>query len=151
MPVVRLEMYIAAPPERCFDLARDTTIHQQSLGHTGERLVAGPAHRLLTLGDTVTWEGRHFGVRQRLTARITRFEPPHRFTDEQVRGAFRRFIHTHEFIPEAGGTRMIDTFDYTAPLGPLGKLADALFLARYMRRLLHRRNLHLKQLAEAEE
>ena len=31
---------------------------------------------------------------------------------------------------------MIDMFDYAAPLGPLGRLAEALFLDRYMRRLL---------------
>ena len=43
---------------------------------------------------------------------------------------------------------MIDVFDYTAPLGLLGRLADALFLRRYMTRLLISRNAYLKQVAE---
>jgi hypothetical protein len=44
---------------------------------------------------------------------------------------------------------MIDTFAYTAPLGPLGRLPDALFLRRYLHRLLHERVLALKHLAES--
>jgi len=149
MPTVRLETYIDAPVERCFDLARDVFAHQQSFEHTGERVVDGPSSGLLELGDTVTWEGTHLGVKQRLTVRITELERPHRFVDVMVRGAFKAFTHVHEFVPRAGGTLMIDTFRYTAPLGLLGRLASALFLQRYMRRLLHGRALHLKQAAEA--
>lgn len=148
MPTIRIEMHINAPVEVCFDLARNVNIHQQSLAHTRERVVAGPTTGLLSLGDTVTWEATHFGIKQRLTARITEFERPHRFVDEMVRGAFKGFVHVHEFVPDSGGTRMIDTFQYSSPLGLLGKLADVLFLYRYMHRLLYRRSLHLKQIAE---
>jgi len=104
---------------------------------------------LLGPGDEVTWEAVHFGVRQRLTARITRFEPPHLFEDEMVRGAFRSFTHTHEFRPVEGGTLMVDTFRYASPLGPLGVLADKLFIERHMRRFLTERAASLKRLAEA--
>ena len=44
---------------------------------------------------------------------------------------------------------MLDTFDYTSPLGPLGRLADILFLRQYMSRLLRRRNAYLKSEAES--
>jgi hypothetical protein len=43
---------------------------------------------------------------------------------------------------------MQDTLDFTAPMGPLGRFAERLFLARYMRSFLVRRNAHLKQIAE---
>jgi len=46
------------------------------------------------------------------------------------------------------GTRMIDTFIYEAPLGVLGKIADVLFLKRYMHKFLLTRNLYIKQAAE---
>lgn len=92
----------------------------------------------------------HFGVRQQLTAKITEMDKPHRFVDEMVKGAFARFYHEHTFMPEAEGTRMTDTFDYTSPCGPLGWLADAWFLERYMRRLLAERNAVVKRLAEEQ-
>jgi ligand-binding SRPBCC domain-containing protein len=149
VPTIRILTPIAAPPALCFDLARDTTIHQRTLAHTGERVVVPPAHNPMQLGDTVTWEASHLGVRQRLTARITHLDPPRSFIDKQVRGAFASFTHIHEFIPAGHGTTMIDTFAYTAPLGPLGYLANLLFLRRYMHRLLRTRALALKHLAES--
>lgn len=47
------------------------------------------------------------------------------------------------------GTEIIDVFDYTSPLGPFGRLADLIFLRRYMTRLLQERNAYLKQVAES--
>lgn len=149
MPVVRIETFIQAPPERCFDLARDVDLHLRSTHRTHERAVAGVTSGFLELGDTVTFEAVHFGVRQRLTARITRFEPPHLFVDEMLSGAFARLVHTHEFLLADGGTLMRDTFDYTSPLGLLGRLADVLFLERYLRHFLRERNDAIKAAAEA--
>jgi ligand-binding SRPBCC domain-containing protein len=65
-----------------------------------------------------------------------------------VRGAFRRFRHEHQFLAVEPGTEMVDIFDYTSPLGPLGRLADRLFLRQYMNRLLRDRNAYLKHVAE---
>ena len=149
MPVIVLRTRVAASPARCFDLARDVELHQRSTAASRERAVAGMTAGLLGAGDEVTWEATHFGVRQRLTSRITEFDPPNRFVDEMVRGAFTRFRHEHQFISVPDGTEMVDIFDYTAPLGPLGRLADGLFLRRYMTALLRERNAYLKRAAES--
>ena len=151
VPLIVVETPIATPPARCFDLARDVSAHVASTSWTRERAVAGKTCGILELGDEVTWEAVHFGVRQRLTAKITRCEPPRIFVDEMVRGAFHSFEHVHEFVPERAGTRMVDRFCYRSPLGPLGLLADALFLERYMRRLLEARALYLKETLERGE
>jgi ligand-binding SRPBCC domain-containing protein len=149
VPVIVLRTRVAAPASLCFDLARDVELHQRSTAASRERAVGGVTSGLLGPGDEVTWEATHFGVRQRLTSRITEFEPPRRFVDEMVRGAFRRFRHEHQFLAVEGGTEMLDTFDYTSPLGPLGRMADILFLRQYMSRLLRRRNAYLKSEAES--
>jgi ligand-binding SRPBCC domain-containing protein len=149
MPVIVLRTLVAAPPARCFDLARDVELHQGSTAASRERAVAGVTAGLLGAGDEVTWEATHFGVRQRLTSRVTEFDPPKRFVDEMVRGAFRRFRHEHQFLSVPDGTDMVDIFDYTSPLGPLGRLADGLFLRRYMTTLLRERNAYLKRAAES--
>src|ERR671910_3348344 len=148
MPVIRIETRIRAPVERCFDLARDPELHERSLEQTGERVVSRTGNGLLGPGDLVTFEARHLGVRQRLTAQITRFERPHLFEDRMVRGAFQAFRHLHAFQPVEDGTLMTDVFAYRAPLGPLGRLAERLFLTRYLRRLLTARAAFLKACAE---
>lgn len=93
MPLIRLETMIDAPPERCFDLAIDVDVHVASVAASGERAVAGVTAGRMALGDWVTWEARHFGVRQRLTAVITEYDRPHAFVDEMRAGIFERFRH----------------------------------------------------------
>ncbi len=148
MPTIRIETWIAAPAEICFDLARSVEAHVGSTSKTNERAVAGVTSGLLALGDTVTWEARHLGLVQRLTSKMTRVERPRLFVDEMVKGAFASFTHLHEFEDARGGTLMIDTFVYRSPLGPLGVIADKVFLERYMRRLLTERAEYLKLAAE---
>ena len=70
MPMILLETVIAAPPEVVFDLARSIDAHQESTRQTAERAVAGVTTGLLGPGEEVTWEARHFGIKQRLTVRI---------------------------------------------------------------------------------
>ncbi len=57
----------------------------------------------------------------------------------------------HEFAEHPDGTMMRDRFEFNSPLGILGRIADWLFLATYMRSFLIRRNKVLKQLAESAE
>ena len=149
MPRILLKTFVKAPPEVCFDLSRSVDVHVESTHGTGERAVAGVTSGMMKLGDTVTWEATHFGFRQRFTSKITAFERPRMFVDEMLRGAFKRWHHTHLFEPVDGGTLMIDEVDYRSPLGVLGGLADALFLKSYMTRLLETRNDHIRKLAEA--
>jgi ligand-binding SRPBCC domain-containing protein len=148
MATIRLETYIAASPERVFDMTRDIAAHARTTAGTQERVVAAPEGGMLTLGDEVTFEAVHLGVRQRLTARVVEYDRPRRFVDEMTRGAFARLRHTHAFQPEGSGTRMVDTLEFASPFGPVGRLFDGVFLAGYMRRFLSRKNAAMKDLLE---
>lgn len=152
MARIESRIHIAAPPARCFDLARSVELHTHSTAATEEHAVGGVTQGLLGLGEEVTWRARHFGVWQTLTSRITAYDRPRYFRDSMVRGAFRRFDHDHLFESTAdGGTLMRDVFDYAAPLGPLGRVAEWLFLSRYMRSFLEERNRLVKAVAESED
>ena len=148
MPVIDFLTSITAPPEICFDLARDIDLHVKSTPGANERAVAWITSGLIGLDQEVTWEATHFGIRQRLTSRITAFDRPNHFRDSLVRGAFSRFDHDHFFLPEGNGTIMRDVFDYESPFGWLGRLADELFLRSYMLGLLARRAKIIKLAAE---
>jgi ligand-binding SRPBCC domain-containing protein len=123
-----------------------------STAGTGERAIAGVTHGLIGLDQTVTWQGRHFGVMQTHESRITKYERPRYFQDVMVRGAFRSFQHDHYFEPrEDGGTLMRDELRFAAPCGPLGRIAEVLVLRRYLTRFLTQRNRMIQQTAEAPE
>jgi ligand-binding SRPBCC domain-containing protein len=68
-----------------------------------------------------------------------------------VRGAFAAFDHDHFFEALDGGTRMRDVFEYSAPLGPLGWIAERAFLTQYMRRFLAGRCDVIKRVAESAD
>lgn len=151
MHTIRVVTNIGAPAERCFDLARSVEAHVRSTRASGERVVAGRTRGLLELGDEVTWEARHFGVRQRLTSAITRYERPWFFQDRMVRGAFAALEHDHVFGERAdGSTEMVDVVRFAAPLGFVGWVVERVVLARHLRRLLEERGSVLKVLAESD-
>lgn len=148
MPQFVLETFIDAPAEVCFDLMRDIRLHTETTMETDERAVAGVTDGMIGLGQTVTFEGKHFGFRQRLTVVVTAFERPRLFVDEMTEGNFKSFRHVHEFEGRNGGTLMRDTLIWTSPLGILGRLVDALILESHLRKLVTTRNARLKRIAE---
>lgn len=129
-------------------MARNIDFHQQSLIHSKEKAVAGKTSGLIELGEFVTWEATHFGIKQKLTSKITQFNAPHYFVDEMVSGAFKSFKHEHIFEENDNTTLMTDKFYFESPFGMFGKLANTLFLKQYITQLLQMRNQLLKEKAE---
>jgi ligand-binding SRPBCC domain-containing protein len=97
----------------------------------------------MRLGDSVTWKARHFGLPITMTSVISEYDAPHRFVDEQRSGPFRRWWHEHRFESTGDGTLMTDVVEFESPSGPVGRLVNALVLARYMTNLLEQRNAWL--------
>ncbi|MBS1793522.1 MAG: SRPBCC family protein [Acidobacteria bacterium] len=152
MPVITIETEISAPIGRVFDLARSIDLHAASQSKSQEKAVAGVTEGLIGLNESVTWEATHFGVRQRLSSIITAYKKPFYFQDVMVEGAFRRFAHDHFFKQKDLKTvLMTEIFDYESPFRIFGRIADALFLERYMRRLLTEKSLVIKRTAEGDD
>jgi ligand-binding SRPBCC domain-containing protein len=144
---------IHAPIARVFDLARSVEVHVLGNVHFNEQAIAqsGITSGLLALGDVVTWQARHFGIRQHLTSAITRFDPPHAFQDTMLHGAFAHMQHDHFFCALPGGiTEMRDIFRFAAPIPLLGLIAESLVLRNYMSNLLRERNEVIRQVAESD-
>ena len=151
MPITELKTEINANKEIVFDLSRSIDLHKISTEQTNEQAIAGKTSGLIGMNESVTWKAKHFGIYQNLTSKITEFERPNYFVDEMQKGAFSEFKHEHHFSELNGGTLMTDYFNYKSPLGILGKLADKLFLKKYMTELLTERNRIVKEFAESEK
>ena len=85
--------------------------------------------RILTPQPVRMWEGilidyklRLFGVPLRWRTRISSWEPPKGFVDEQVLGPYRLWKHTHRFYEEGDGTVVEDVVRYGLPFWPLGEV-----------------------------
>jgi ligand-binding SRPBCC domain-containing protein len=149
MDKIELSTLIEADIEVCFDLSRSIELHQLSVQHTKEKAVGGVTSGLIGLNQKVLWQATHLGFRQTLEVKITKFTRPFFFSDEMVKGTFKTMIHDHFFYEMNGDTLMVDHFYFESPLGLLGELADAIFLKRYLTRLLTQRNETIKRYAES--
>lgn len=102
----------------------------------------------MSLGDQVTWQAWHFGIPWTMKSEIVCLERPTCFVDEMKSGPFARWRHDHRFAAQDGDTVMLDAVEYALPLGWLGSLVDGVFLGRYLKQLLIKRNDYIKSVAE---
>lgn len=115
--VFRTEQWFPAPPESLFPFFGDAFNLERITPDLLRFRVVTPPPIDMDVGTLIDYRLRVRGVPVRWRTRITAWDPPHRFVDEQLRGPYRRWIHEHRFEAEDGGTRMIDTVDYAAPGG----------------------------------
>ncbi len=148
MPVIHLTTFIAAPADIVFDLSRNIDLHKRSMSQYREEAVAGTRFGLIEKEDTVTWKAKHFFKNRLLRVKITAMQKPEHFTDEQLQGDFKMMKHEHHFKSCENGTIMIDLLQFESPYGIMGKWLNSLYLTRYMRALLERRNNTIKDYAE---
>ena len=144
MTELHLVAEIDAPCESVFDAALDIDVHMAADPRT--RAVAGVTSGPIGLGQTVTWRSPQLGLVWRMTSEITVVDRPHRFVDQMVSGPFRSWWHEHLIEATPAGCRLTDHVRYEAPVGPLGRLVDAVVLRRHLTKLLR---THQAEIAEA--
>jgi ligand-binding SRPBCC domain-containing protein len=76
---------------------------------------------------------------------IDAWEPGERFVDSQRSGPYRSWWHEHRFRAMGHRTIMEDRVYYSPPLGPLGWIAQRLFIARELRRIFGYRSVAIEQ------
>lgn len=151
MPTIILETQIKSSIEICFDLSRSIDLHKISTADTNEKAIDGIISGLINLNEFVTWEATHFGIKQNLTSKITKFDRPIHFRDEQQKGIFKFFIHDHYFEKQGENIIMKDSFNFQSPFGFIGNLIDKFVLTKYLTKLLKQRNAIIKNYAETEK
>ena len=63
-------------------------------------------------GRQIEYTIRLRGIPMRWVSRIAAFDPPAIFVDEQLKGPYRRWVHTHRFVETRGGTTLLDEVEF---------------------------------------
>ena len=119
------------PPEEVFPFFADARNLEAITPPLLRFEVVTPGDIAMGVGTLIQYRLRLRGVPVSWLTSIQAWDPPHRFVDQQVRGPYALWHHTHEFADDGrGGTRMTDTVRYAVGFGPLGELAHRLFVRR---------------------
>jgi ligand-binding SRPBCC domain-containing protein len=70
---------------------------------------------VLREGVRIDYRLKLHGIPLKWQSEISRWDPPSSFVDEQRKGPYRRWVHTHTFAAERGGTRVGDSVDFEVP------------------------------------
>jgi ligand-binding SRPBCC domain-containing protein len=109
---LRAETWVPAPLDEVFPFFADAA-NLQALTPPWLRFsIRTPEPIQMAAGTRIEYRIRVHGLPLLWESVISAWEPPHRFVDEQRRGPYRRWVHTHRFLEERGGTRLVDEVDF---------------------------------------
>jgi ligand-binding SRPBCC domain-containing protein len=91
-------------------------------------VIRTPSPIEMKTGTLIEYTIKWFGFPVKWKTEIRDHEPPFRFADEQIRGPYRLWHHTHVFSEINGVTEMTDLVRYRLPFGPIGRIAHALLI-----------------------
>jgi hypothetical protein len=83
-------------------------------------------------GAEIRYVIRWLRIPVRWKTRITEYNPPHKFVDEQERGPYTLWRHQHEFEETSEGTRVRDRVEYQLPFGVLGAFVHSTVVRRQL-------------------
>lgn len=151
MTTIKLKTTINATIETVFNNCRNIDLHTKSARKSHEKAIAGRTSGLIEKDETVTWLGKHFGFYIKHQSIISEMEFPNYFVDEQLKGKFKSFKHTHTFKKKNNAVLMVDELVYEVPFGIIGKLFDKLLLKNHLIQFIIERNNYIKKISENQQ
>lgn len=117
------EQWVPRPPEEIFPFfCRETNLEELTPPFLNFHVV-GKSTPEIGEGTLIDYKLKLHGIPLKWQTRIEEWSPNRKFVDTQVSGPYRKWHHTHEFLPLAGGTLMRDRVLYRLPLGWAGDAA----------------------------
>ncbi|MGD9633059.1 MAG: SRPBCC family protein [Pirellulales bacterium] len=139
------EQWVAAPLGKVFEFFSDAA-NLEALTPPWLRFrIVTPTPIEMCAGARIEYriDWRFFPIRWQ--TEIVEWSPPYRFVDEQLRGPYHSWHHTHTFAAVNGGTQMTDIVRYALPLGPVGALAHQLAVRRDIERVFDYRSQRIAE------
>jgi ligand-binding SRPBCC domain-containing protein len=136
------ELWLPLPPEELFPFFADAANLDAITPPWLNFHITTPPPIVMREGTLIDYRLRVRGLPLRWRTLIKQWQPPHRFVDEQLRGPYRQWIHTHTFEPRDGGTLAREVVKYSVPFD---FIAHPLFVRRDVEKIFSFRQEALQQ------
>ena len=144
--VFEAEQWLPAPRERVFEFFSDAQNLEVITPPWLNFRILTPLPIVMRPGALIDYRLRLHGLPLRWRTLISAWQPPVRFVDEQVRGPYRQWVHTHTFAEQDGGTLCRDRVEYRVPGGAW---VHRLFVRREVETIFAHRRAVLERLFTA--
>lgn len=127
---LRREQWLAGSPDEVFPFFGDAANLEAITPPLLNFRIVTPGPIEMRVGTLIQYRLRVHGVPVNWLTSIQEWEPGVRFVDQQIRGPYALWHHTHTFEPADGGTLMTDVVRYSIGFGPFGEVAHRLLVRR---------------------
>ena len=97
-------------------------------------------------GTLIDYRLRIKGVPASWRTQISQWKPDESFMDQQLKGPYSRWDHTHSFQSLQNGTLMTDEVIYQVPLGPLGHIIREVVILNDIKTIFSFRNDKVREM-----
>lgn len=109
-------LWVPRPLSEVFAFFADASNLQKLTPAALQFHIKTPQPIAMAQGTLIDYRIRLHGLPMGWRTRISAWQPPHRFADEQLRGPYRIWWHEHHFVEHDGGTSIIDRVYFRSPL-----------------------------------
>ncbi len=141
--LVLAEQRIDRPIDEVFKFFSDASNLERITPSSVRFQIITPTPIEMKVGTLIDYKIRIKGLPIRWRTRIAEWDPPHRFADEQLKGPYHLWYHTHWFKEDGDGTLIGDRVEYRPKGGPI---INALFVKRDVRAIFAHRQKVLADL-----
>ena len=141
MKVYTLEnhQFIKAPLKNVFDFfSKPENLKEITPSKLNFKILT-PTPISMKEGTMIDYTIELFGIPLHWRTLITKFDPPNQFIDEQLKGPYLFWHHTHTFIEKDGGVEMSDKVLYTIPMGFFGRFLHFIWIKNDLKKIFSHR------------
>lgn len=146
MYILRREQWIVRPIDEVFAFFADAhNLEKITPPWLGFKIVSMSTDSI-EAGTIIHYRLRLHGIPVYWRTNICHWNPPYSFVDEQARGPYKTWRHTHTFEAYGSRTKMMDEVQYLLPFGILGRIVHLLQVRKDVSRIFDYRRERIDRL-----
>jgi uncharacterized protein len=135
MYILRREQWIESPIDEVFAFFADAQNLQEITPPWLGFKILSMSTDSIQEGTVIRYRLRLHGIPVHWRTNICEWDPPYCFVDEQARGPYKKWRHTHKFQAHGSRTKIMDEVQYSLHFGILGRIVHAVKVCKDVSRI----------------